>query len=293
MGEKNFYITRGDGIGNNTSKIFKNCEDAINSFDEIFKNSEKYKENYGYWFSFHLNEIFDKEEFENEVRLDMFMAENGMVSPEITDRNDVLERYRYVSQDCKGNLKIKCFEGQGYLEQPIQLFTYDLEFLHKIIAEFFNTGYSPVLRKQRIESQLRQHEKLFRDKGFFSEIFEKIKRDEIVNEEEFRIELKQLSKKNMMKIYKRELNDVIFRDMLFKQIEKYIKKNNIIRVVFENGKILKDNEINDFIETYLCIDYKNYKRIMKYEAVKMASNEKLSDYFEILEKDFDEDTEIY
>ncbi len=154
---------------------------------------------------------------------------------------------------------------------------------------------------------------VYKNKVNFSEklieILEKIKTGERINKKEFRIELKKIGLcsctwKGGTKKVTKVFDDVVAREIGFEKIVKWIKENNINKIIFENSEFLEKEEIENFVKKYSIIEFRNFKPIKDFDMIKMTLEEwnnlekwnKLEDFnniIEIEEKDFEKDAPIY
>ena len=239
--------------------------------------------------------IGEAEEDKNYVVLNSIMGDDPLYSC-----------FYYNFEKEKGEKIFHCFDGQDYswkcYENEV---TNDTELIGKIEAEFFE-GNNRTLRNIQIRYI---RECIYKNKIYFSEnlvrILEKIKIGEKIDKKKFRIELKKVglypaSWKDEIEIF----DDVVVREIGFEQIMDFIVKNNIWKIIFENGEILEKEKIEKFIREYVIVEFRDFKPIKDFDMIKMTLEEwnnlekwkKLeveNNIIEIEEKDFEKDAPIY
>ena len=201
----------------------------------------------------------------------------------------------------KGDKIFHCFDGQDYswkcFENEV---TNDEKLKNEILGNY------DILRNSTIRYL---KERIHKNKVDFSkkliELLDKIKVGERINEKEFRIELKKIGLyKSIWKEKTEIFDDVVKREIGFEKIMKFIEESNVNRIVFENGKFLKREEIGKFIKEYTVVEFRDFKPIKDFDMIKMTLEEwnnlkkwkKLeveNNIIEIGEKDFEKDVSIY
>ncbi len=243
--------------------------------------------------------IGEAEEDKNYVTFDLVMEDDPLYS---------CSYYDFEKET--GSRIFHCFDGQDYSWKcPENTVTNDKELIDKIESDFSSGNYD-ILRNSTIK-YLR--EIVYKNKVNFSEklieILEKIKTGERINKKEFRIELKKIGLcsctwKGGTKKVTKVFDDVVAREIGFEKIVKWIRENNINKIIFENSEFLEKEEIENFVKKYSIIEFRNFKPIKDFDMIKMTLEEwnnlekwnKLEDFnniIEIEEKDFEKDAPIY
>lgn len=201
----------------------------------------------------------------------------------------------------KGYKIFHCFDGQDYswkcFENEV---TNDEKLKNEILGNY------DILRNSTIRYL---KEIIHKNKVDFSkkliELLEKIKAGEKINKKEFRVELKKVGLyKSIWKEKTEIFDDVVKREIGFEKIIKFIEKNNVNRIVFDNNEFLENEEIGKFIREYTIVEFRDFKPIKDFDMIKMTLEEwnnlkkwkKLeveNNIIEIEEKDFEKDVSIY
>ena len=209
--------------------------------------------------------------------------------------------FYYAFEKERGDKIFHCFDGQDYswkcFENEV---TNDEKLKNEILGNY------DILRNSTIRYL---KEIIHKNKVDFSkkliELLEKIKVGEKINKKEIRVELKKVGLyKSIWKEKTEIFDDVVKREIGFEKIIKFIEKNNVNRIVFDNNEFLENEEIGKFIKEYTIVEFRDFKPIKDFDMIKMTLEEwnnlkkwkKLeveNNIIEIEEKDFEKDVSIY